>query len=158
MRRECEKNETSPAAANELIGEISVRLSSLERCLLAGTDIDFDPIMGLVEKLCNEARLLAEAQRQLERVGLGAMAHVEAGSLALGQQLVLTVTDAGAGLSPQARSHLFDAFWTTKPDGMGMGLNICRSIIESHLGRLWVENNADGIGCTFKIILPLNPL
>jgi hypothetical protein len=63
MRRECEENETSPAAANELIGEISVRLSSLERCLLAGTDIDFDPIMGLVEKLCDEARLLADQDR-----------------------------------------------------------------------------------------------
>lgn len=63
MRREGEQNETSPAAATELIGEISVRLSSLERSLLAGTDIDFDPIMGLIGKLCDEARLLAERDR-----------------------------------------------------------------------------------------------
>ena len=63
MRREYEQNDTSPAAATELIGEISVRLSSLERSLLAGTDVDFDPIMGLVDKLCDEARLLAERDK-----------------------------------------------------------------------------------------------
>lgn len=63
MRREREESDTSPAAATELIDEISVRLSSLERCLLTGTDIDFDPIMGLVDKLCDEARLLAERDR-----------------------------------------------------------------------------------------------
>ena len=41
---------------------------------------------------------------------------------------------------------------------MGMGLNICRSIIESHHGRLWVENNSDGVGCTFYVLLPLHNL
>jgi len=63
MRSECEEDDTSPAAAAELIGEISLRLSSLERGLLTGTDIDFDPIMGLVDKLCDKARLLAERDR-----------------------------------------------------------------------------------------------
>jgi len=70
MRPKGEQNGASPTAVIELIGEISVRLSSLERCLLTGTDIDFDPITGLVEKLCDEARLLAERDRPSTAVRL----------------------------------------------------------------------------------------
>ena len=72
--------------------------------------------------------------------------------------VAIRVIDQGPGVDDSTKERLFEPFFSTKSDGMGMGLNICRSIIESHLGRLWVENNADGIGCTFKIILPLNPL
>lgn len=73
---------------------------------------------------------------------------------ALGQQLVLTVTDAGAGLSPQARSHLFDAFWTTKPNGMGLGLNICRHMAEANGGRIWATDREDGrSGAVFHVTL-----
>lgn len=57
------KPSDSPAAAAELIGEISVRLSSLERHLLTGKDVDFDPIMDLVDRLCDEARVLAEKDK-----------------------------------------------------------------------------------------------
>jgi PAS domain S-box-containing protein len=63
------------------------------------------------------------------------------------------VTDAGKGLAPDAREKLFEPFFTTKAEGMGIGLNICRSIVESHQGRLWVEDNA-GDGCTFRFTLP----
>lgn len=64
------------------------------------------------------------------------------------------VTDAGPGLADGAREKLFEPFFTTKPEGMGMGLNICRSIVESHHGRLWVEDGA-AEGCTFGFTLPL---
>ncbi|MCL9845194.1 PAS domain S-box protein [Ralstonia solanacearum] len=72
--------------------------------------------------------------------------------------VLIEVIDQGPGVDDSTKERLFEPFFSTKSDGMGMGLNICRSIIESHLGRLWVENNADGIGCTFKIILPLHPV
>ena len=56
-------------------------------------------------------------------------------------QVRLTVRDAGVGLDPHAMDRLFEAFYTTKNDGMGIGLSVSRSIIERHHGRLWVEPN-----------------
>jgi C4-dicarboxylate-specific signal transduction histidine kinase len=65
----------------------------------------------------------------------------------------LTVMDAGIGLDRQTMDKLFDAFYTTKRDGMGIGLSISRSIIERHQGRLWVEPN-EGPGTTFAFSIP----
>ncbi len=64
------------------------------------------------------------------------------------------VVDAGHGVSEQQFAHLFDAFFTTKPTGMGMGLSISRSIIEAHSGELWATRNAES-GMTFRFWLPL---
>ena len=64
------------------------------------------------------------------------------------------MADSGTGLSQAALDKLFQPFFTTKKEGMGMGLNICRSIIESHKGRLWVDANTEA-GCTFRFTLPL---
>jgi len=72
----------------------------------------------------------------------------------LHKYLHIYVIDEGVGISADIKDKIFDAFFTTKNDGMGMGLNICRSIIENHQGTLNVENNPQK-GCTFKIILPL---
>ena len=66
---------------------------------------------------------------------------------------LLGVQDAGTGFKADDMSHLFDAFYTTKPQGMGMGLAISRSIIEAHGGRLWAEAN-QGPGATFLFSLP----
>jgi len=65
----------------------------------------------------------------------------------------LTVQDAGVGLDPQAMDRLFEAFYTTKNEGMGMGLSVSRSIIERHHGRLWAAPN-DGPGATFSFSIP----
>jgi signal transduction histidine kinase len=65
----------------------------------------------------------------------------------------LTVTDAGVGLERQMMTKLFDTFYTTKSDGMGIGLSISRSIIEKHHGRLWGEPN-DGPGAAFSFSIP----
>ena len=74
-------------------------------------------------------------------------------------QVEFSVRDTGAGLGVEAREKLFEPFFTTKAEGMGIGLNICRSIIESHQGRLWVDDNAllgDGAGgSTFRFTLPV---
>jgi PAS domain S-box-containing protein len=68
-------------------------------------------------------------------------------------EALISVQDAGVGLRPDEFSRLFEAFYTTKPQGMGMGLTISRSIIEAHGGRLWAEVN-EGIGATFLFSIP----
>jgi signal transduction histidine kinase len=69
------------------------------------------------------------------------------------QSIVVAVRDAGIGLDPQMVDRIFDAFFTTKPEGMGMGLSISRTIIEAHGGRLWATPH-DGPGATFQLTLP----
>jgi PAS domain S-box-containing protein len=69
-------------------------------------------------------------------------------------QVLVAIQDSGAGIDPENVDRLFAAFFTTKPGGMGMGLSICRSIIEAHEGRLWASRN-DGPGATFQFTLPV---
>ncbi|WP_027016081.1 PAS domain-containing sensor histidine kinase [Comamonas composti] len=69
-----------------------------------------------------------------------------------------TVQDTGKGLPPEVLERLFEAFFSTKSEGMGMGLNLCRSIVESHQGRMYAENLYNGpevVGCRFSFWLPL---
>jgi signal transduction histidine kinase len=68
--------------------------------------------------------------------------------------VLVAVRDSGPGLNPESFARLFDAFYTTKPGGMGMGLSICRSIVEAHGGRIWASRTA-GPGTTLQCTLPV---
>jgi PAS domain S-box-containing protein len=67
--------------------------------------------------------------------------------------VLVAVRDSGPGIDPERRERVFDAFYTTKPSGLGMGLSICQSIIVAHGGRLWAGANDPG-GAVFQFILP----
>jgi C4-dicarboxylate-specific signal transduction histidine kinase len=69
-------------------------------------------------------------------------------------RVLVTVTDSGVGISAENADRLFNAFFTTKSSGMGMGLSICRSIVEAHGGRMSGANNV-GPGATFQCVLPV---
>jgi signal transduction histidine kinase len=70
-------------------------------------------------------------------------------------EVLVSVTDCGVGISAENTDRLFNAFFTTKARGMGMGLSICRSIMEAHEGRLWATANVPH-GATFQFTLPAN--
>ena len=71
--------------------------------------------------------------------------------------ILVAVADTGPGLPPASLERLFEAFYTTKPSGLGMGLPICRTIIEAHGGRLWATANAPR-GAVFRFTTPVLPL
>ena len=121
----------------------------------------------LINLLKNALEAMSEAveRRLLLRVKLTHEAHAEdAAEKTSGHAswMNIQVIDHGSGVPPDALARLFEPFYTTKAEGMGMGLNICRSIVEFHQGRLWAENNFDPngrvTGCTFHLRLPLEKM
>src|SRR6202023_1142622 len=73
------------------------------------------------------------------------------------EKFMVCVRDSGVGLPSQQADQIFHAFFTTKPHGIGMGLAICRSIVESHSGRLWAADNSPR-GASFHLILPTSSM
>mgnify|MGYP000934335469 FL=1 len=110
--------------------------------------------------------MLEQVLLNLIRNGMDAMSATPAARRVLrisaerrADEVVISITDNGCGIAPEVRDKLFTAFFSTKPEGMGIGLSICRSIIEFHRGRLWAEDNstaADRSGTIFSFTLPLD--
>jgi signal transduction histidine kinase len=73
-----------------------------------------------------------------------------------GEGVELCVHDAGTGIPQSVASRLFERFCTTKPDGLGIGLCLCRTIVRAHGGTLAGSNNPDGPGATFRMVLPVD--
>ncbi|MBK8317102.1 MAG: GHKL domain-containing protein [Betaproteobacteria bacterium] len=109
--------------------------------------------------------MLEQVLLNLIRNGMEAMANTPEADRVLrivtelsATELRVSVSDRGCGITPEIHDKLFIAFFTTKPEGMGVGLSICRSIIEFHRGRLWAEDNTQsptGSGTIFIFTLPL---
>jgi signal transduction histidine kinase len=109
-------------------------------------EIQADPIMieqVLLNLLKNAVEAMADASRREILVEVKDRA----------EHVAFSVTDYGSGIVADLEGKLFEPFYSTKAEGMGMGLNICRSIIEFHHGRLWARNNPGG-GATFYFSLP----
>ncbi len=163
-------------------GEVDTRLEDLAKlaeeagalALVGARERDihvrfrFDPLLPhvLVDRIQIQHVLL-----NLIRNAVEAMTQDQAGDGALPRRRELLVTaasagpdrvevgvfDTGPGIAPDIAGRLFSSFVSTKPGGMGMGLSICRSIVEAHGGRLWAESNPGG-GAVFRFTLPTVPL
>jgi len=145
---------------NELIREvIALSLSDLQRnqVILRSELADLPPIIG-------DRVQLQQVALNLLRNASDAMVGVEDRPRQLlvrtqreeDDRVRLSVQDAGCGVNHQDFEKLFEAFYTTKSGGMGIGLSVSRSIIEKHQGRLWAEPN-DGPGTTFSFSIPCGP-
>ena len=168
-----------PLDINELIQEVLILTQSEVKKNLVSLRIrfanDLPLVMGdkiqlqqvILNLLINAIQAMsgvAEGPRDLEvssekvvrTQGGSRQGRYEEGSLGESDwnEVLITVRDSGPGLDPQRLDHLFDAFYTTKPQGMGMGLSISRSIIEAHSGRLWANANSPR-GAVFQFTLPV---
>ena len=150
----------APVAVNALIDEVVGLLQ---------TDLEREQISLQLELGSGSASVLAD-RVQLQQVILNLITNaidamrasqhwprVLRISTATGEanSWLISVQDAGAGIDPKHRERIFEPFYTTKASGMGLGLSICRSIIEAHGGRLWAEP-AHPRGTTFQFMLPAN--
>jgi signal transduction histidine kinase len=97
--------------------------------------------------------LIVNAVQAMSGVSEGARELLISTATAESDAVLVAVCDSGPGLPPSSLERLFEAFYTTKPDGMGMGLSICRSIIEAHGGRLWASANLPR-GAVFQFTAP----
>jgi C4-dicarboxylate-specific signal transduction histidine kinase len=98
--------------------------------------------------------LILNAVEAMSGVREGARALLISTGLEASGGVLVTVQDSGPGLTLESVDRLFEAFYTTKASGMGMGLSICQSIVEAHGGRIWASRTA-GPGATFQFTLPL---
>lgn len=130
-------------------------------------DVDLDPVLilqVLVNLLKNGLDSMREAYPLSSRWSAPPVKiSANLDTSAFPAMIRIEVTDSGSGIAEAVVERMFEPFFSTKSDGMGMGLNICRSIIESHQGRLWAKNIMDPehtklSGCTFTILLPLESL
>lgn len=146
-----------PVDANEVIREMIVLLRNEADSYSVGIRSDLAADLPLVEA---DRVQLQQVLMNLMMNGIEACKVMKvAGELIVrsqqadGGHLLISVSDTGVGLTPEHADQIFDAFFTTKPGGTGMGLSISRSIIESHGGRLWAAANS-GRGTTFCFTLP----
>ena len=143
----------------ELVGDVValVRADAAERHVKLEVAVadDLAPVCGdrvhlqqvLLNLIVNGIDALDEVNREDRRVSITAL-------LCGPQTVEIAVCDSGCGIPADKLTHIFDSFFTTKPNGMGMGLPISRTIIEAHGGRLWAENKNDG-GASFRFTLPI---
>jgi PAS domain S-box-containing protein len=135
----------------------NVRLTHYVAARLPGVMADTILIeQVLVNLMKNGAEAIEQAQRPAPNRSVEL--RVVPKQMENGEVIEFSVQDTGRGLAPEVLERLFEAFFSTKSEGMGMGLNLCRSIVESHQGRMYAENIYNGsevTGCRFSFWLPL---
>jgi len=150
-------SEQEPVDVNEVIREMGVLLrnEASRHSVSVRTDLaaDLPQIMGdrvqLQQVLMNLMINGIDAMKDVS----GARELIISSQRADNEQVQVSIRDTGVGLPPQQADQVFNAFFTTKPHGTGMGLRISRSIVESHGGRLWAGDNSPGGAC-FYFTLP----
>ena len=153
-----EANPREPVELNKVIGDVAALLDGELEAVEVQLRLDLAPDLPAIRASAIEIQQVLlnfmlngiQAMRDSEAMDrlLTVAARLEEGGV------TVVVSDTGGGLTDEARRRLWEPFFTTKPRGLGMGLPICRRIVEAHGGRIWAGNNADR-GATFGFSLPV---
>ncbi|HTO11271.1 MAG TPA: ATP-binding protein, partial [Candidatus Binatia bacterium] len=151
--------ETAPLSINEILEEVAALTQAEVRryavALRMQLAADLPPVLGdrvqLQQVILNLVMNAVEAMASVTDQPRELLIHSRRPEP---DRVLVAVQDSGIGIDPESLEKVFDAFYTTKPQGMGMGLAISRSIIESHGGHLWATANAGG-GAVFQFTLPI---
>jgi len=150
----------APLDVNDVIGDV---VALVQRELLihrVGLRLDLAlspfPIVGdrvqlqqvIINLVMNGIEAMAPVTVRQRELWIRSRPHQE-------HQILVAVQDSGVGIDPEQMDRIFNPFFTTKEDGMGMGLSICRSIIEAHGGELWALPN-ERSGATFQFTVPIH--
>ena len=154
------ESQMAPLDINDLINDV---VALVQRELLihrVGLRLDLaaspSPVVGdrvqlqqvIINLVMNGIEAMAPVTERPRQLWIRSRPHANA-------QILVSVQDSGVGIDPEQMDRMFNAFFTTKPDGMGMGLSICRSIIEAHGGELWALPN-ERSGATFEFTVPID--
>jgi C4-dicarboxylate-specific signal transduction histidine kinase len=156
----------APAQADELdINEVIVETVALARSEILRNDVVLETRLGSgLPSVRGDRVQLQQVIMNLVMNAVEAMGGMDEGTRELqiatdkdrDEHVAITVRDSGPMLEPQCLNRFFEAFYSTKPTGMGIGLSICRSIIEAHEGRIWASPNVPR-GATLHVTLPAAP-
>jgi PAS domain S-box-containing protein len=153
------ESQMAPLDINDLINDV---VALVQRELLihrVGLRLDLaaspSPVVGdrvqlqqvIINLVMNGIEAMAPVTERPRQLWIRSRSHAD--------QILVSVQDSGVGIDPEQMDRVFNAFFTTKPDGMGMGLSICRSIIEAHGGELWALPN-ERSGATFEFTVPID--
>jgi signal transduction histidine kinase len=141
--------EVLPLLEQEMVRRQVVVQESLAEGLpsVLGSPVELQQVV--INLIMNAIEAMAEVSGRPRELGITTERHELEGV----PGVRVALRDAGIGVSPENLGRLFQAFYTTKAQGLGMGLAICRSIVQEHGGQLWAMRNA-GHGTTFQFILP----
>ena len=144
-----------PESIAQLIQEASALalVGAKEHGIKALISIDPDMPEVAIDRVQIQQVLLNLIRNAVEAMDGRAVRELGVAAVARADDVLISVTDTGGGIPPEIKAKLFQPFVTTKSEGMGIGLSICRTIIEAHSGRLWVEANPAG-GSAFRFTLP----
>jgi signal transduction histidine kinase len=139
---------------HEVVPLIEPELARNDVSLRLDLACDLAPVLGdqiqlqqvIINLLLNGIQAMASVSDRPRKLLIRSLQHDR-------HQVAVAVQDSGTGIDPRHLDHLFNAFFTTKAGGMGIGLSICRSIIEAHGGRIWAARS-EGHGATFHLALP----
>ena len=144
-----------PESVAKLIEEASALalVGAKERGIKMLIGINPDLPMAMVDRVQIQQVLLNLIRNALEAMEDSTIRELSVETSAKDGQVQVSVADTGGGIPPEIEAKLFQPFVTTKQEGMGIGLSVCRTIVEAHGGRLWVEANPGG-GSVFRFTVP----